>query len=80
MKMVSAMTQTQHSSDSAVPHDCAKHAVRVTFINVTPGDYDPDVAAAFGSLAAHYEEVAADLFNDDPDLTSHIAPQSLGQP
>ena len=78
MTAVFAIAQPQRSSDSADLHDCAEHAVRVTFVDVAPDDYDPDVAAAFGRLAAHYEEVAAFLFDDDPDLTSHIAPKNLG--
>ena len=80
MVTVFAMTQTQRSSDSADLHDCAEHAVRVTFVDVTPDDYDPVVAAAFGSLAACYEEIATALFDDDPGLTSRVAAQSLGQP
>ncbi len=75
-----ANTQTQRSSDSANRHGCAEHRARVTFVDVTPDDYDPEVASAFGSLAAKYQEVAATLFDDDPDLTSHIAAKSPGQP
>ncbi len=75
-----AITQPQRSSDSADLHDCAEHAVRVTFVDVTPDDYDPDVAAAFGGLAACYEEIATALFDDDPGLTSRGAGQSPGQP
>ena len=65
---------------SSKPTRHTEHEVSVAFVDVAPDGYDPDVAAAFGRLAAHYQEIAAELFNDDPDLTSHIAPKNPGQP
>lgn len=80
MTTVFASTQPQPSDTSVSRPDYAEREVSVTFVDAMPDDYDPEVAAAFGSLAAHYEEVATALFDDDPDLTSHIAPKSPGQP
>lgn len=78
MATVFARTQPQPSDTRVSPHDYAKREVSVTFVDVMPDDYDPDVAAAFGSLAAQYEETATALFDDDPDLTSHIASKRPG--
>lgn len=78
MTTVIVAAEPQPSSASVSRTDYTECEVSVTFVDVAPDDYDPDVAAAFGRLAARYEEVAAVLFDDDPDLTSHIAPKNLG--
>ena len=78
MTTVIASTTTPPAGSAVGRSACTEHEVSVTFFDAAPDDYDPDVAAAFGSLAAQYEEIAAALFDDDPDLTSHIAPKSPG--
>ena len=73
MTTVIASTHSQRSGNTASRTGCTEREISVTFVDAAPDGYDPDVAAAFGSLAADYQDISADLFDGDPDLTSHAA-------
>lgn len=47
--------------------------VEVEWVDRTPPGFDHEVADAFAEFARHYRDIAAELFDDDPDLTSRIA-------
>ena len=48
----------------------------IEWVDRTPPGEDPAVAEAWAEFAQHYPAIAAELFDDDPDLTTRIAPRS----
>lgn len=51
-----------------------EHRHDVVFSSVEIPDYDPGIAAAFRRLGDEYDDLASQLFDDDPDLTADIQP------
>ncbi|WP_419932237.1 hypothetical protein [Candidatus Poriferisodalis sp.] len=48
----------------------------IEWVDRTPPGEDPAIAQAWAEFAQIYPTIAAELFDDDPDLTYHIAPRS----
>ena len=43
------------------------------WLDRSPERFDPQVAEAWAWFAARYPDIAAELFDDDPDLMARIA-------
>lgn len=52
--------------------------VEVEWVDRIPEGFDYEAAAAFAEFARHYGDIAAELFDDDPDLSSRTAPREPG--
>ena len=63
MAMSTAFTD-QSSRSASGPAD--ERQVETVFVSTLPDDYDPDVADAFASLGAEYDELASRVFDRDP--------------
>ena len=78
------MTGEQVSEPLASAASCAEASKiidaegEVEWVDRAPVSFDHEVAAGCAEFAEHYREIAAERFDDDPDLTSRIAPREPG--
>lgn len=63
MAMSTAFTDQSRRSASG---SAGEHQVKTVFVSTLPDDYDPEVADAFASLGADYDELASRVFEQDP--------------
>ena len=48
----------------------------IEWVDRSPPGFDPAIAEAWAEIAQIYPAIAAELFDDDPDLTTRIVPRS----
>lgn len=51
----------------------------VEWVDTAPPGFDPKIAEAWAEFALHYPAIAAELFDDDPELTTLDTSRSIGR-
>ena len=51
----------------------------VEWVDTAPPGFDPNIAQAWAEFALHYPAIAAELFDDDPELTTLDTSRSIGR-